>query len=1064
MSLKRKRRAPPLKGLAPGERLKRSTLSGNGSSYWAWVGVEVDSVSNITPEHRSISCGLSKRNNFPFCSNKYSQTGIQTVEKPIEASFGTLNGEVSDDEIIIISDDEEHPCDPKVCKNNPNCLNYLGQDKWEDEDVALEAFRKASALGDNPDLNTRQLNHPVGLKDSPIFQLQVTFAALQNSVQTCFNPVKLVESLHLRTTEQQDAQEFSKLFMSHLDAEFKKQANPKLKSLITDQFRGKQVYGTLCNTCETTSFHHFSLSLTHGKNNAKLEDRIQAFLEPETLSGDNQYFCSQCDALQDATRYIDLQELPPVLHFSLLRFVYDLSTMERRKSKHSILFPMKLDMAPFKDPRGSPVSYSCSSGNSDVYELRGILLHKGSSAHHGHYEAQIYDEMFSKSFLRSMVIADVLIRNKSWYQFNDETVTRIKTLGERSPRGRIVVDDDSDESSQTTTNPAKKLPRYITSKDAYMLIYARKNVALDSMPSGRPIPPTDTLEVVDDLNTTHEDACRLYNENLSTGVFMKEGKEYWKFIVIGRQILSQCRQALSAWLSYHLDAPYPIDASNNPDEGKKEGAVKTFTLDDILCVHGAIDPAKAENIKRLNGAAYRDIVEQTGCNFKPHLTESDICDECVQHTFKERLYQIEHPQLVARFDQLSESSVDSTGFWISKAWVKDWRLVKPKMHVVSEGDPAPDTVDFATDVAAELLQNLYPSWNPVPTTTELCAVCDAAVHISRESKREKRKQAEEEKVSAILKDLYNRLDTKADCTPNNVSCPVIPLHFAEKWRKWLNQPSDCSRPEQIDNSCFICEHGRLNFDPNVPEELDSSVLLISKSDWDALQSLYTAAPLITMQREGQDNGTSTYIHEPLVCTGCRMRRKKDWASARIIIHRGVTGGGIKKQKCNTLKKGATYSGAAARQSRRLRQVKELEEKRYLTIFKTTTVKEIKVMIQKEFSMPTICQRLFHRGKELDENSATVDSLEIFAGDILDLRREDEVVDLDSEPEVDVRPRDEGRGFSGTLLGRSEPAGENATSLQLPAEIEKICEACTFSNEAAAISCTVCDTLFIDGDK
>lgn len=44
-------------------------------------------------------------------------------------------------------------------------------------------------------------------KESPIFQLQVTFTALQESAQNVFNPIKLVESLHLRASEQQDAQE-----------------------------------------------------------------------------------------------------------------------------------------------------------------------------------------------------------------------------------------------------------------------------------------------------------------------------------------------------------------------------------------------------------------------------------------------------------------------------------------------------------------------------------------------------------------------------------------------------------------------------------------------------------------------------------------------------------------------------------------------------------------------------------------------------------------------------------------------------------------------------------------
>ncbi len=44
-------------------------------------------------------------------------------------------------------------------------------------------------------------------QESPVFQLQVTFAAMQHSALSAFNPVKLVESLKLRATEQQDAQE-----------------------------------------------------------------------------------------------------------------------------------------------------------------------------------------------------------------------------------------------------------------------------------------------------------------------------------------------------------------------------------------------------------------------------------------------------------------------------------------------------------------------------------------------------------------------------------------------------------------------------------------------------------------------------------------------------------------------------------------------------------------------------------------------------------------------------------------------------------------------------------------
>jgi hypothetical protein len=66
-----------------------------------------------------------------------------------------------------------------------------------------------------------------------------------------FNPEKLVGSLQLRTNEQQDAQEwvilrltidrplmthrFSKLFITHLDDEFKKQPDPSLRHLVSNQ-------------------------------------------------------------------------------------------------------------------------------------------------------------------------------------------------------------------------------------------------------------------------------------------------------------------------------------------------------------------------------------------------------------------------------------------------------------------------------------------------------------------------------------------------------------------------------------------------------------------------------------------------------------------------------------------------------------------------------------------------------------------------------------------------------------------------------------------------------------
>jgi len=39
-------------------------------------------------------------------------------------------------------------------------------------------------------------------------------------------------------------------------------------------------------------------------------------------------------------------------------------------------------------------------------------------------------------------------------------------------------------------------------------------------------------------------------------------------------------------------------------------------------------------------------------------------------TSTERLYQIEHPRLVAQFDAVCDDSPDEPGFWLSKVWLK----------------------------------------------------------------------------------------------------------------------------------------------------------------------------------------------------------------------------------------------------------------------------------------------------------------------------------------------------------------------------------------------------------
>lgn len=165
-------------------------------------------------------------------------------------------------------------------------------------------------------------------------------------------------------------------------------------------------YGTQCYGCESVSEHtypFYELEI-HLKPNCILEDCIASLLSEERLEGANQcvliqtegfimltgipirYNCEHCHGLRDAKRFNRIKSLPPVLHFSLMRFVYDFDMEERRKTNNCITFPAVLDMSFF------------TGEDTAVYDLKGVLLHQGSSAHFGHYTVDLFDNRLQKWF------------------------------------------------------------------------------------------------------------------------------------------------------------------------------------------------------------------------------------------------------------------------------------------------------------------------------------------------------------------------------------------------------------------------------------------------------------------------------------------------------------------------------------------------------------------------------------------------------------------------------------------------------------------------------------------
>ena len=363
------------------------------------------------------------------------------------------------------------------CKGNPYCLNGLGEKVWfgeiEDrnwhdvEDPETErrkpgTFVGLKNLGATCYVNTflqlwfmndhiqegifkwreveaADFNYDEWKPTSICAHLQVIFALLHSSKRRYIDPSALIEHLGLNAGEQQDAQEFSKLFLSMLESSLMNSVAPDPRNVIKEQFCGTYAYVTKCSACETTSerladFYELDLNIRGHKS---LDEALQGFLEVEKLEGDNQYMCQRCNLKQNATRSIVLKSLPPVLNFQLLRFVFESGV--KKKLSSCIQFPDILDLR----------DLVCNDPNA-VYELTAVLIHRGPTAYSGHYVAHIKGK-----------------DNQAWYKFNDEEVERIK--------GRNLQLGSEEELTDSKQKKTQKTPKgFHSSRNAYMLVYKRK--------------------------------------------------------------------------------------------------------------------------------------------------------------------------------------------------------------------------------------------------------------------------------------------------------------------------------------------------------------------------------------------------------------------------------------------------------------------------------------------------------------------------------------------------------------------------------------------------------------
>lgn len=143
MREKRRRNVHPVaNGLLAGEKLNRNRLLAECDLRWNWIGTEAKHISEISREHCLRAAGLVMPGLKRPCPNKFTKSKRSRAVPQQIASSSEDPGDV-----IVISDEEGNvTCDKKRCKDNPYCLNNLGQERWEDEGIKESVISSASRL------------------------------------------------------------------------------------------------------------------------------------------------------------------------------------------------------------------------------------------------------------------------------------------------------------------------------------------------------------------------------------------------------------------------------------------------------------------------------------------------------------------------------------------------------------------------------------------------------------------------------------------------------------------------------------------------------------------------------------------------------------------------------------------------------------------------------------------------------------------------------------------------------------------------------------------------------
>lgn len=212
--------------------------------------------------------------------------------------------------------------------------------------------------------------------------IKILSYTFQTSSKSAVETTDLTKSFGWDSTEawqQHDIQELCRVMFDALEQKFK---NTNQADLINQLYEGKMIDYVKCLKCSTEksredTFLDIPLPVRpFGSQIAynSVEEALRAFVQPETLDGNNQYHCETCNEKCDAHKGLKFTKFPYILTLHLKRFDFDYQTLHRIKLNDKVTFPQTLNLNGFINqtdpltPNGQPTpsSDNVSIGHESV--------------------------------------------------------------------------------------------------------------------------------------------------------------------------------------------------------------------------------------------------------------------------------------------------------------------------------------------------------------------------------------------------------------------------------------------------------------------------------------------------------------------------------------------------------------------------------------------------------------------------------------------------------------------------------------------------------------------------